>query len=144
MPEKWDKPIREQMFDSVISRHPALYQSMRHVGVNHLTFEGGWGILKKISCKHTCAKKFLHTTTAENKFTQRSVSRTKECFMENNTSRIYTSREKNFPAHERIKKMFVLVSNHPTPPPLPPLSPKVKCSTPCQTAIVSSLNINLC
>lgn len=121
MPEKWDNPIREQMFDSVISRHPALYQSMRHVGVNHLTFEGGWGILKKISCKHTCAKKFLHTTTAENKFTQRSMSRTKECFMENNISRIYTSREKNFPAHERVKKKcscLYQITQHPLPSPL--------------------------
>jgi len=64
MPEKWDKPIREQMFDSVISRRPALYQSMRHVGVNHLTFEGGWGILKKSPAnilvpKNSCTRPLL-------------------------------------------------------------------------------------
>ena len=100
MPEKWNRSIREHTvwFGQQSSSRA---RPMRSLGVNQgnlLTFEGGvCDFEKNRSCKHTCAKKILHATTAEEKNHASSLGSEpkKAGHLKKKITHISRSREKN-------------------------------------------------
>ena len=89
VPILWLIPL-QRFIDQLFSSFQKKFENLA-IGVDHLTFEGGWVIFKKISCKHTCTKKCMHMTTGKKNHTH-SVNQ--------NMVIIYTHLQKKIIVHE--------------------------------------------